>query len=153
MKVYISYFYNIRFFPNNLLPVSTAVWDPKWYHNFGGNDNVFYDKRGVINGVRMSILSPAKIHDASEDCSKECQNDPNTCNFLSKYNDYLHSLDFSKIYNNLLEGSKLWAENACLEDVDICLMVYEKPDNPCSERPTLINWFKENGVEVEEWVR
>ena len=34
---------------------------------------------------------------------------------------------------------------------DICLIVYEKPDNPCSERGGLIEWFNENGVDLKEW--
>ena len=41
MNIYISYFYNIRFFPKNLIPISTAMWDPKWYHNFKSDDTVF----------------------------------------------------------------------------------------------------------------
>lgn len=34
MKFYTSYFYKLRFFTPNMLPFSTAKWDPKWYHNF-----------------------------------------------------------------------------------------------------------------------
>lgn len=58
MKLYTSYFYQIRFFAPNIVPVSTAVWDPKWYHNFAGQDNVFLDKRGVVNGLRAPALAP-----------------------------------------------------------------------------------------------
>lgn len=29
MKIKISYFYMIRFFKPNQIPISTAVWDPK----------------------------------------------------------------------------------------------------------------------------
>ena len=57
MNIYVSYFYNIRFFPENLLPVSTAAWDPKWFHNFGKPNVVFKDKRNVVNGVRMEEFS------------------------------------------------------------------------------------------------
>lgn len=33
----------------------------------------------------------------------------------------------------------------------LVLVVYEKPDNPCSERGGLIEWFKENGINLEEF--
>ena len=123
MNVYISYFYNVRFFPTNLIPVSTAVWDPKWYHNFKTNDFIFKDKRGVVNGIRVEVLSPHKI------------------------SDYIFSLNFNEVYNRLLSISQTY------NNADICLMVYEKPNNPCSERATLVKWFANNGVEVKEFSR
>ena len=58
MKIYISYFYQIRNFPKTLIPLSTAHWDPKWYHQ--KNNKVFLDKRGVLNGLRIDELSPGK---------------------------------------------------------------------------------------------
>lgn len=58
MRLYTSYFYQIRFFTPNMVPVSTAVWDPKWYHNFAGQDSVFLDKRSVVNGLRAPALAP-----------------------------------------------------------------------------------------------
>jgi hypothetical protein len=39
------------------------------------------------------------------------------------------------------------------EDPIIVLLVYEKPDNPCSERCVLIDWFKKNNIELEEFQR
>ena len=50
MKLAISYFYQIRFFKPYMIPVSTAHWDPAWYHDWAGAAHVFVDKRGVING-------------------------------------------------------------------------------------------------------
>lgn len=146
MNVFISYFYNIRFFPTNLIPVSTAVYDPKWYHDFKANDYIFKDKRGVVNGVRAETLSPYKI----EDC--ECKNcksnkDPTICSFIKQYRDYIFSLNFKEVYNSLLNVSSKF------DSADICLMVYEKPDNPCSERATLIEWFASNGIELKEFSR
>ena len=60
-KVYITYFYNIRFFKDNMIPVSTAVWDPKWFHNNGSNTDIFVDDNDIYNGIRCSELSPYKI--------------------------------------------------------------------------------------------
>lgn len=146
MNTFISYFYNIRFFPIKLIPVSTAVWDPKWYHAFKSNDFIYRDKRGIINGIRAEILSPYKI----ESCEcKNCLSNKNTavCSFIKQYHDYIFSLDFNSIYNQLKTISDQF------DNADICLMVYEKPDNPCSERNTLIEWFKCNDVELKEYIR
>lgn len=144
MNVYITYFYNIRFFPTNLIPVSTAMYDPKWYHDFKSNDTMFKDKRGVLNGLRADILSPYKVE--STEC-KNCVSNKNTsiCTFIKQYRDYIFSLDFNKVYSWLLDISR-----KC-NNADICLIVYEKPDNPCSERPTLVEWFKRNGIALNEF--
>lgn len=32
MKIYTSYFYQIRFFKPNMIPLSTAKYDPSWFH-------------------------------------------------------------------------------------------------------------------------
>lgn len=144
MKFYISYFYNIRFFPKNLIPVSTAVWDPKWYHMNQGNDTIYVDKRGVINGVRCKGLSPYKVDSPCKDC--EDKGTGRVCKFLTDYKAYLDSLDFGMVKNLIEhETSKL------RKDCDICLIVHEAVDNPCSERGPLIQWFREHGVELEEW--
>ena len=144
MNMYITYFYNIRFFPKNLIPVSTAMYDPKWYHDFKSNDTIFKDKRGILNGIRAEMLSPYKVE------SIECKNcnsnkNPSICTFIKQYHDYIFSLDFNKVYD--------WLRNIShkFNDADICLMVYEKPDNKCSERATLIEWFANNGVALTEF--
>ena len=46
MKLAISYFYQIRNFKPNMIPVSTARWDPKWYHDGKGAEYNFIDKNG-----------------------------------------------------------------------------------------------------------
>lgn len=144
MKFYISYFYNIRFFPENLVPVSTAISDPQWFHDYKGMTYLFKDKRNVWNGVNCKGLSPYKVNNI--DCKKNCELNPSTCAFIKGYSDYLHTLDFENI-KKLLEVSC----NKLQPNCDICLIVYEKPDNPCSERQSLINWFAENGVDLIEW--
>lgn len=143
---YISYFYNIRFFPTNLIPLSTAAWDPKWFHDFKGKDHTFVDKRGIINGLRIEQLSPEGIYDATEDCKKGCEHKPDSCAFLKKYRAMLDNISFKGFitYLNLIAG-KLGP------DAEVCLIVYEKPDNPCSERQPLKQWFKDNGMELVEW--
>ena len=40
----ISYFYNVRHMKPYQVPVSTAMYDLKWFHNNQGNGHVFIDK-------------------------------------------------------------------------------------------------------------
>lgn len=62
MKIRTSYFYQIRNFTRNMIPISTAVWDPTWYHNFTNDYNyIFKDKRNILNGLRLeSIIEQGK---------------------------------------------------------------------------------------------
>lgn len=154
IKVAISYFYQIRFFKPYMLPMSTAVWDPKWYHNFKSQDTCFIDRNRVINGLRISPLMPgwscANLCRGREECST---GDPSTCEFLKEYANQLSQIDFNsfmetleKYANELKE--KLWFE----EDPLAVFIVHEKYDNPCSERVVLIDWFKQNGVECKELI-
>ena len=48
MRILVSYFYHVRHFKPYMIPFSTAVWDPAWYHNFNKCHNYTYlDKNGV----------------------------------------------------------------------------------------------------------
>ena len=38
-----------------------------------------------------------------------------------------------------------------LDEPEIMLIVHEAPDNPCSERVPLQEYFKEHGINVEEY--
>jgi len=40
-----------------------------------------------------------------------------------------------------------------LDDVDFALLVYETPQNPCSERVVIQQWFKDHGMEIKEWLK
>ena len=55
IQIYISYFYQIRFFKKNMIPISTALYDPKWYYN--GHQGHFYkDHNGVYNGFVWNVF-------------------------------------------------------------------------------------------------
>lgn len=150
MKYYISYFYKIRFFPPNLIPVSTAVWDPKWYHAFQGNDYIFVDKRGVVNGIRMPMLNPSQIYAGDCTCGEDgfykYDGTGEYCNFMKNYYEYLTK--HVKLYEVLSEFEKL---REVIDDADVCLMVHEATSKPCGERKPLIQWFADNGLELKEW--
>lgn len=61
MEIYTSYFYKVRFFKPNMIPISTAFSDPSWFHNFKGHNYQFIDKNGVINGLRADVFAPGPV--------------------------------------------------------------------------------------------
>lgn len=149
MKIYTSYFYMIRFFNPNMIPLSTAIYDPKWYHAFRGNDFIFYDKRGVLNGLRIEPLHPTSDNDECVGCNRS--GDPNTCSFIKKYREQVYSIDFNKFQESLEKYldiiSKRYKGGS---DIIPVLIFHEAPDNPCSERSVIHSWLYDNGVEFEE---
>ena len=58
---------------------------------------------------------------------------------LSKLNAYSVIMDLKHLCNK-----SLW------DDVDICLICYEKPDDFC-HRHLVAYWLIQNGIECEEW--
>lgn len=150
-KVYISYFYQIRNMKPYMIPLSTAVWNPKWYVKDYG---FHLDKNGVINGLRCMELVPGS------QCNSLCRGtevctikDPTKCSFLRKYKEQLDAIDFNKFMEELgyhlrhLERHFMQKDN---EFIPI-FIVYETPDNPCSERTVIMDWFRRNNVECIEF--
>ena len=150
MKFFTSYFYQIRFFKPYMIPLSTAVWDPKWFHDFKDRDYMFIDSRGVINGLRANQMAPGR------DCDGLCQGidkpglgctlNPNTCKFLQVYKKQLDALD-AKSYLADLEGLAFKCKEIMgfAEDPIVVFIVYEPPFKACSERVTIQNWVTQNG--------
>lgn len=147
-KVYISYFYQIRFFTPDYLPISTAVWDPKWYHNFKDQSYLFRDKNNVVNGVRSQLLHPGHSCDGLCRGRETCETkDPTRCDFLRAYRNQLDNLNLQQLLSNLeTYMAKVGAKYPVF-------IVHEAPQNPCSERTVLFEWFIDNGISCEEWSR
>ena len=141
MKVYISYFYQLRNLPENILPISTALCWPKWMKIPKGKIIRYQERLWV--GTSLKELSPAEINcNDCVGCSKELAGN---CNFTKLYYEYLQTLDFSEVMSRIEKAANYFK---CSE---VCLMVYEAPTNPCSERASLIRWFSENGYDLQEW--
>lgn len=148
-KIYVSYFYMIRFFKPNMVPLSTAIWDPKWYHHFRGQDNIFIDKRGVINGLRLNPLHPEPDNDCCITCKKT--GDPNVCEFIRRYRNQIYSIDFNKFMETLESYLNIINERYLHQgNIIPVLIVHEAPSNMCSERIVLRNWFNNNGMILPE---
>lgn len=142
MKLYTSYWAMVRNFPRNLVGLNTTVWPPRWRPM--GKDK---------NGVLVIDCGPLKPGAECEDlCDGKCEpKHPNNCKFLETYYKQLKEIEFDQFMYQLqkLHDDICAGEN--LEDVDFAFIVYEKYDNPCSERWPIQRWIKENNLEIEEW--
>jgi hypothetical protein len=157
MKIWTSYFYQIRFFKPYQIPLSTADWDPKWFHDFKDQDYIWKDKNGVWNGLRIDTLSPSKccsiLPPECVGCSSLESRHPDTCSFLKDYSGGLHSrVDFGRLLDLLQRiATGIQQSEGFSEEPEIMLILHEAPNNPCSERVPIQEYFKEHGIEVKEW--
>ena len=152
MKYFITYFYNVRFLKPYQIPFSTAIWDPKWWHDGKGYNHYFKDKNGVYNGLRIEPLHPEEDNHECTNCWSD--HDPTRCTFIERYKQQLDALNIKDIIWYLETTAKnIQVLEGFSEEPEIFLLVYEKPDNPCSERWPLIEWFAKHGIEVKEYER
>lgn len=149
MKIYISYFWNIRNFAINAIPISTAKSDPPYYHNFKGKDYQFIDKKGIYNGLRCEMLTPG--NQLSGLCDGKCPEISTDCTFLNGYRAQLNKIDFNDFIKRTENLCNKVAEYINVTNPVAVFVVWEAPNNPCSERHVLFGWFAENGVQVEEY--
>lgn len=159
IKVYTSYFYQIRNMGPGCLAFSTALGDPKYFHEFTGNpEHKFIDKRGVLNGLRAEPFAPRLDLPSQSNCRgpEECahlQSDvPWYCDFLLAYKEMLLKLDVQDIEQRFRKVGQEWLDYNNKEmDLTYILLVHEAPKNPCSERVMLQWWLKHVGMGGEEW--
>lgn len=146
MKFKITYFYMLRFLKPNQIPISTALWDPKWYNR---NGKVYVNDKGVIFGLKCPPLSPQECTPGCCSCNNKI---PGKCKFIQEYMESLRKLNFLEIRQGLENiAREVQGFMGFTEDPEIVLVVYETPNNPCSERGSLIQWFLENNVNLEEY--
>lgn len=142
MKIYTSYFSQLRKFPTNLVGLSTAAWNPKWRP-------MGKDKRGVIC-VDCPPMKPG--HECEGLCAGKCDpKHPQDCAFLKTYKSQLDRINLTQFQNSLGKLATQIASDEGFNDVDFALLVYETPTNPCSERWPIQQWGKENGLNIQEW--
>ena len=141
MKIYTSYFYQIRFFKPHMIPLSTAIWDPKWFHDGHDQSYTFIDKNGVINGLRCEALHPGPTCEHLCRGTANCGAVPSSCQFLQNYRAQLAAVDSAdylrRIHNLCIKVQK---QLGFLEDPVPVLIVHEAPSNVCSERAPLQEW-------------
>ena len=149
MKIYTSYFYQVRFFTPNMVPISTAKWPPKWY-----GEKPYIDKRGVMNGLKADVFAPGKECEGLCRGPKGCLYLPNNCPFLNAYWNQLSKLNFQDIMlRTQALCNKVCCTLGCAEEPIAVFLVHEAPTNPCSERIIIQKWFAANDLIVPEWTK
>jgi len=150
IKVSISYFGRMRFLKPYQIPVSTAMWDPKWFHDNKDQYHVFRYHNGQWFGNRAKYLMPKYSY--GQTCKGQpCNYDPKTCKFLSEYRKQIFELDFYAVMHDLQSiANRIETYDDFDHEPEIVLMVYEKPDTPCSERVILKEYFKRYNYELED---
>ena len=142
MKIYTSYFYQIRNFKQNMIPISTALSDPEWFKPPIGKE-YYIDKRGIICGLRYEPLIVQSQGTHYCPC-KEKEILKGNCPTMQEYRQLLETIDFDKMIK---------AFEFCLNKFNkdtIVLIVYEAPNNPYSERIALQNYFTTHKYKCKE---
>ncbi len=137
MQYYISYFGQLKNIPSDLLPVSTVKWEQEWF-------------RGTMPHLDELIVPDeiiSKLEANGVMCRKNCPLSV-PCPFMSEYRKYLDTLDFDRFITRL---ELLTLQKPTIKG--IVLMVYEKTDVLCAERPVLQDWFTAHGLELKEWTK
>ena len=142
MKLYTSYFAQLRKFPTNLVGLSTAHWNPKWRP-------MGKDKRGVIC-VDCPPFKPGR--ECESLCNGSCNpKHPEDCAFLKAYKSQLDKINLTQFQNSLGKLASQIALDERFQSVNFALLVYETPANLCSERGPIQQWGKEHGLDIKEW--
>ena len=145
MKWSITYFYNLTFMKPNQLPLSTAMWPPKFFSKTSRKSIAHLDDKGVVLGLTIHELVP------QQQCECPCEKkDWQHCDFLRQYYQQLSRLDFKNVIASWENLAKKLSELTMNKIDEIILLVYEKPDNPCSERTILKKWFAEHDIRLNE---
>lgn len=136
-----------------MIPVSTAVSDPAWYHNFTYDKTfTFLDKRGVVNGLRCEELHGDKNCDGLCLGKNNCKTkNPNECLFLKTYKQQLEKMNINNFIRRAENSlQKIKQQVGFKEEPLLVLMVHEAPSNECSERKILLEYFNSKGIECKE---
>ena len=112
-------------------------------------DYIFTAKRGILNGLR---LKPIIVQGGNGEVHCPCDaKDPDNCPLVKDYEFNLQFVDFEQMMKGITAFADRYKQiNNIEEEIIMVLMVHEAPDNPCSERYSLIKYFNQHGVECKE---
>lgn len=144
MKFYVSYFYAVRFMKPNTVALSTAMSPPKWFGR-----KPYWDKRGVMNGLTATPFVPTPNEETKGISCGNCDHNPLQCLLTKSYKAQLAKLDFEDMMCRFESIAERVVTNG--EEPEIVLLVHEAPDNPCSERWLLFDWFHSHGIDAQEY--
>lgn len=142
MKLYTSYWAQVRNFPKNLVGLNTTFWPPKWRP-------LGQDKRGVWV-IDCPIVKPGEACEGL--CNGKCSpKHPWDCEFLKVYYDQLMKIDFEKFMESLYKLREKISAGEGLDNIDFAFIFFETPRNECSERWPFLSWMKNYSIDIEEW--
>ena len=158
IKIYTSYFYQVRNMRPGCLAFSTAFSDPAWFKKDG---QPWIDKNGVLNGLRAEPFVPNIDLPPQDSCQgpKNCkflkEDLPWQCPFLDAYEKQIYSLDPWEMEGRFRVIGMKWRELNNEPDMPLTfiLLVHEAPTNSCSERVVLQKWLRDNNMGGEEWTK
>lgn len=145
IKIKTSYFYQIRNFTPNLIPVSVCLSDPTWYKPPEGQE-YYIDKRGIVCGLRYEPLIVQRLGTCScpsPPCCEYAEKKIFPCPTMVEYRQLLNTIDYDRTIKAFeFCSNKFKKELGFNEEPIIVLMVHEALSNPCSERYALQEYFK-----------
>lgn len=122
MRIYTSYFANIKNIPDNITTISICNKTPEWYR--GAQYKPLAPKIGLL----LEWKGPTNLHQDAEYYVKEYSNQ------------VLKALSCDKVYNDLSSLS---------QGYDICLLCYESPNKFC-HRHLVADWLTKNNIPCSE---
>ena len=142
LKLYTSYWAQVKNFPKNLIGLNTTVFPPHWRPL--GRDN-----RGIWV-IDCPPLKPGR--ECVGLCNGKCNpKHPDDCEFLKVYRNQLDNIDVGDFLNHLDRLAYKIKKDEDLSDVDFAAVVFEAPQNKCSERVALQSWGAFCGLDIKEW--
>lgn len=134
MRIYTTYFANIRNLPDNVVPISITLKSPP----------------GWAGAEFKKLAPPYKLLQMYKEAisAKDLDKDKVKDYYQKRYNE----LVLSKLDSvSVLEELKLIAAECALEeDFDIALVCYETPSDFC-HRHLVSYWFNSNGIKCKEY--
>ena len=118
------------------------MWPPRWRP-------LGQDKNGII----VIDCPPMKPGSECEGlCNGRCPNKhaPN-CEFIQTYRRQLEYIDLERFMAQLDELKAQIEEGEGIENVEFAFIVFEAPQNTCSERWAIQDWLRAHNIEIEEW--
>ena len=108
---------------------------------------MFKDKRGILNGLRCETIIEQGRHSNNGPSICPCDTkEYQTCSFLKQYRNNLENIDFNKMITDMQKFADNYRKNENIkEEIILVLIVYETPNNPCSERQALQDYFTSYG--------
>lgn len=142
MKIYTSYWAQVKNFPPHLVGLNTTMWPPRWRE-------LGKDKRGVWV-LDCPPVKPGKQCEGL--CNGKCEpRHPNTCTFLEVYYLQLNRINFTDFMKHLQDLHDKICAGEGLNDIDFAFIFFEAPANKCSERGPFQAWFAHNDMPISEW--